>query len=105
MEPLLEPEAFEATRGFTDEIIQLRTNRERDRFVKKIKEKDVLAVAASHRDGMACEVFKRSVVGSWNVCFFVRFADGARWAVRVPLLPCLGAGARDKLESEVAAMQ
>ena len=88
-----------------DRIVQARVHRERDQFIASIPEHKVLALASSHRNATPCDFFDKPRRGSYNICYFVRFGDGAKWVVRVPLAPCLAFGARSKLESEVATMQ
>lgn len=88
-----------------DRLVQARVDRQRDEFVASIPKHRVCDLASSHRAGKPCTSFQEPLRGSYNVCYFVRFDDGVKWVVRVPLAPCLGVGARVKLESEVAAMQ
>ncbi|KAI0448833.1 phosphotransferase enzyme family protein [Xylaria acuta] len=92
------------TQQLRDFIAQTRIHKERDAFIASIRETQVCNLASSHRRGDHCRYFKAPVRGSYNVCFFVEFADGEKWAVRVPLAPCLAFGAKSKLESEIATM-
>src|SRR4051812_23571511 len=88
-----------------DRVVQSRIHRERDRFITSIPERQVLALASSHRNATPCEFFAQPKRGSYNICYFVQFPDEVKWVVRVPLTPCLAFGAKSKLESEVATMQ
>jgi hypothetical protein len=87
-----------------DQIVKKRIHKERDAFIASISEEQVCNLASSHRHGDRCQYFKAPVRGSFNICFFVEFDDGAKWVVRIPLGPCLAAGAKSKLESEIATM-
>jgi hypothetical protein len=96
-----------------DRIAEDRIHKERDQFIGAIKEENVCRLASSYHNNDPCTFFKSPTRGSYNICYFVRFAshhgqgkeNGDLWVIRVPLLPCLAFGAYNKLESEVAAMQ
>lgn len=94
-----------------DRIVQTRVHRERDEFIATISEDEVCRLASSYHNGDLCRVFKPSIRGSYNICYFVHFEsdnsneDGEKWVVRVPLAPCLAFGSNSKLESEIATMQ
>ncbi|KIH87662.1 hypothetical protein SPBR_05426 [Sporothrix brasiliensis 5110] len=51
-----------------------------------------------------CRVFRPHVRGSFNVCYFVEFDDGARWVVRFPIVSNVD-NVWDKLQSEVATVR
>ncbi|KAI0914737.1 phosphotransferase enzyme family protein [Ustulina deusta] len=87
-----------------DFIAKTRIHKERDAFIASIREEQVCNLASSHRRGDRCRCFKAPVRGSYNVCFFVKFDDGEKWVVRIPLAPCLAFGAKSKLESEIVTM-
>lgn len=87
-----------------DFIEKTRIHQERDAFIASIREEQVCNLASSHRRGDRCICFKPPVRGSYNICFFVKFDNGEKWVVRIPLSPCLAFGAKSKLESEIATM-
>ncbi|KAI2633972.1 phosphotransferase enzyme family protein [Xylaria nigripes] len=87
-----------------DYIVKTRIHKERDVFIASISEEQVCDIASSYRRGEPCVCFKPPARGSYNVCFFVKFDDGEKWVVRIPLAPCLAFGAKSKLESEIATM-
>lgn len=91
--------------GYRDAILRARMHRERDAFVESIKEEDICRLASSYHGKDGCALFKPLVRGSFNVCYFVEFANGDRWVVRVPLRPTLAIDSADKLETEVAVMR
>ncbi|KAF2971191.1 hypothetical protein GQX73_g2405 [Xylaria multiplex] len=93
-----------AAQQLRDFIVKTRIHKERDAFIASIREEQVCNLASSHRRGDRCRCFKAPVRGSYNVCFFVKFDDGEKWVVRIPLAPCLAFGAKSKLESEIATM-
>ncbi|KAL1863168.1 hypothetical protein VTK73DRAFT_6360 [Phialemonium thermophilum] len=92
-----------------DRIVQSRIHRERNQFIASIRKEDILRLIESLQDGCGAEFFSPPVRGSYNVCFFVELKNGKgavdKFVVRVPLAPCLGYGAKEKLESEIATMR
>lgn len=88
-----------------DAIIEDRLRKERDQFIASISSDDVLRLASSHHNGDDCEFFEPPRRGSFNICYFVRFANGDSWVVRIPLDPYLPFGAGQKVEREVATMK
>ncbi|KPM42267.1 hypothetical protein AK830_g4251 [Neonectria ditissima] len=92
-------------RGYTDKLVQTQVHDERNSFLKSVSKEDVLRLVSSRRQGRNCDYFRDPKRGSYNVCYFVRFDDGERWVLRIPITPCLASGARRKLEREVATMQ
>jgi len=87
-----------------DRLVQSRIHRERDQFIASISEHQVLTLASSYRNDEPCDFFDKPKRGSYNICYFVRFHDGPKWVIRVPLTRCLALGGR-KLDSEIAMMQ
>ncbi len=101
-----------------DRILESRVSEAGDRFIGAIDEEDILLLASSYHNDDPCSFFQSPVRGTSNICFFVQFSSHKtkkktrgrprnnvdRWVVRVPLSPCLGVVAHDKLESEVAVM-
>ena len=106
------PSGSHGPQQLKDQIVHSRVHRERDQFIATISEADVCRVAPSHHNGDSCSFFKSPSRGSYNICYFVQFAqnndsagEAEKWVVRVPLEPCLARGGRSKLESEIATMQ
>ncbi|KAL2262479.1 hypothetical protein VTK26DRAFT_1210 [Humicola hyalothermophila] len=95
----------EKPKTFRDGVVQDRVYRERDRFIASIRDEDVCQLASKYHNRDSCVIFKPSVRGSFNICYFVEFPNGDKWVVRVPLAPTLGFDPARKLESEVAAMR
>ncbi|KAK4142984.1 kinase-like domain-containing protein [Dichotomopilus funicola] len=91
--------------GYRDVVVRARIHRERDVIVESIKEEDIRRLASSYHGNDSCVLFKPLIRGSFNVCYFVEFANGDRWVVRVPLRPILAIDPADKLETEVAVMR
>ncbi|KAH6621053.1 hypothetical protein B0J18DRAFT_491384 [Chaetomium sp. MPI-SDFR-AT-0129] len=91
--------------GYRDVVVRARLHRERDAFVESIKEEDIRRLASSYHGNYSCVLFKPLIRGSFNVCYFVEFANGDRWVVRVPSRPTLAIDPADKLETEAAVMR
>lgn len=76
----------------------------KDSFIESLDLDAICALASRHNDGKPCQVVDRKN-GSFNACFFVKFAqDGPEWVVRVPIEPILD-NSWDKVLSEVATLQ
>lgn len=98
-----------AARGHRHAVLHAPRTRARDQFIASIQEDDVLRLVSSYHNADPCNFFRTPNRGSYNICYFVQFlsqdGDTEKWAVRVPLEPCLAFGGQNKLESEIAAMQ
>ncbi|EFY88761.1 phosphotransferase enzyme family protein [Metarhizium acridum CQMa 102] len=98
---------------FKDGIVQHSVHRQRDQFVNQLRsrEKDILKLASTKCGKPSASFFQSTALGdyhargSYNVSFFIRFADGEKCVFRVPLRPCLAYCPRLKLQCEVATMQ
>ncbi|KAK4156988.1 hypothetical protein C8A00DRAFT_12124, partial [Chaetomidium leptoderma] len=73
--------------SFRDGVVQARVHRERDGFIASIKDEDVCHLASIYHNDDSCVLFKPSVRGSYNICYFVEFTTGDKWVVRVLLSP------------------
>ncbi|KAH0592234.1 hypothetical protein MHUMG1_09980 [Metarhizium humberi] len=98
---------------FNDGIIQHSVHRQRDQFVNQLRsrEKDILKLASTQCGKPSARFFQSAALGdyyargSYNVSFFIRFADGEKCVFRVPLRPCLAYCPRLKLQCEVTTMR
>jgi hypothetical protein len=77
----------------------------RDAFIASIQDEHVCQLASTYHNSDSCVFFQPAVRGSYNICYFVEFANGDKWVVRVPLAPTLALDGADKLESEVTTMR
>ncbi|OAR01107.1 hypothetical protein LLEC1_05653 [Akanthomyces lecanii] len=73
-----------------------------DAFVQSLQTSAVEALASRYNENKACKVLRR-LHGSFNVCYFVEFEDGARKTIRIPITPRLHTP-WEKLQSEVATL-
>jgi len=86
-----------------DYIVEDKAHKARARFIDSIDPETILRLASSYHNGDPCETFRPPEHGSYNVCFFVEFAD-ARWVVRLPI-PDRVPWIDEKLEVEIATMK
>ncbi|GAB1311906.1 hypothetical protein MFIFM68171_02116 [Madurella fahalii] len=91
--------------SFRDGLIRARVHYKRNCFIASIRDEDICHFASIQHNRNSCILFKSFVRNSYNVCYFIEFANSDRWVIQVPLAPTLALDATDKLESEVAAIQ
>lgn len=72
-------------------------------FITSISEDAICRLASRHNGGQPCRVVGRDK-GSFNICFFIRFENGIKWTIRVPIEPVVE-DAWNKVQSEVATMR
>lgn len=65
-------------------IADSRAREARERFVKSIRESDILRLTSAHRNGDLCTFFQPLVCGPYNVCYFVRFGSGGGKSTNEP---------------------
>ena len=86
-----------------DLIIEDKAHKARAELIDSIEPETILRLASSYHNNEACKMFQPPSYGSYNVCFFVEFADD-RWVVRLPIpdrIPWID----EKLEVEIATMK
>lgn len=93
-----------------DRIVEDQIRRERETFIRLLKEEKgeaICALASSYHHDTPCNVFAVTH-GSFNFCFMVQFDDplttsADRWVVRIPF-PRRVPWIDEKIDSEIATM-
>ncbi|KIH90768.1 hypothetical protein SPBR_01156 [Sporothrix brasiliensis 5110] len=86
-----------------DRILKDKSEKAQKVFIDSIDTQAVLSLASSYHNDEPCQVFRAPANGSFNVCFFVAFAQD-KWVVRFPIpgnVPWID----EKIEVEVATMK
>ncbi|XWW94102.1 hypothetical protein V2A60_002044 [Cordyceps javanica] len=82
-----------------------RCEQRKEDYIRSINTQDVCALASYYHDSQPCAEFRGRKRGSYNICYFLEFAnDQTRWVVRFPLIPILQ-DAHRKLDCEIATME